>query len=61
MNKPPVLNAFLLPSAEQSALGSVESSLWMRLLRPVSFALWLLIFCVQAQAAISFQGYIIVI
>jgi GGDEF domain-containing protein len=53
MNKPPVLNAFLLPSAEQSALGSVESSLWMRLLRPVSFALWLLIFCVQAQAAIS--------
>jgi GGDEF domain-containing protein len=53
MNKPPVLNAFLLPSAEQSALGSVESSLWMRLLRPVSFALWLLIFCVQAQAAIT--------
>jgi hypothetical protein len=36
MNNPPVLNAYLFPSAEQNELGSVESSLLLRLMRPVS-------------------------
>jgi GGDEF domain-containing protein len=56
MNKPPVLNAFLLPSQEQSALGSVETPLLVRLLRPASFAVWLLVFCVQAQTVIARGG-----
>ena len=56
MNKPPVLNAFLPPSTEQSALGSVETPLVVRLLRPASFAVWLLVFCVQAQTVIARGG-----
>jgi len=53
MNKPPVLNAFLFPSAEQSELGSVESSLLLRMMRPATFALWLIIFCVEVQTIVS--------
>lgn len=53
MNKPPMLSAFLLPSAEQSELGSVESSLLVRLIRPVTFGLWIVVFCIEAQRLIS--------
>lgn len=53
MNKPPVLNAFLFPSAEQNELGSVESSLLLRLMRPVSLGLWLVIFAVEVQTVIT--------
>jgi GGDEF domain-containing protein len=53
MNKPPVLSAFLFPSAEQTELGSVESSLLLRLMRPVSLALWLVIFAFEAQTVVS--------
>lgn len=56
MNKPPVLNAFLFPSTEQTELGSVESSLLLRLMRPVSLALWLVIFAFEAQTIISNGG-----
>lgn len=56
MNKPPMLSAFLLPSAEQNELGSVESSLLVRMVRPVTFALWIIIFCVEAQTIISGNG-----
>ena len=56
MNKPPVLNAFLFPSAEQTELGSVESSLLMKLMRPVSLALWLVIFAFELQKVISTGG-----
>ncbi len=56
MNKPPVLNAFLFPSTEQTELGSVESSLLLRLMRPVSLALWLVIFAFEAQTVISTGG-----
>lgn len=56
MNKPPVLNAFLFPSAEQTELGSVESSLLMKMMRPVSLALWLVIFAFELQTAISTGG-----
>ncbi len=56
MNKPPVLNAFLLPPQDQSALGSVETPFLVRLLRPASFAVWLLVFCVQAQTVIARGG-----
>jgi GGDEF domain-containing protein len=56
MNKPPVLNAFLLPAQDTTALGSVETPLLVRLLRPASFAVWLLVFCVQAQTVIARGG-----
>ncbi|MGE0600176.1 MAG: GGDEF domain-containing protein [Dehalococcoidia bacterium] len=56
MNKPPVLNAFLFPSAEQTELGSVESSLLLRMLRPASLALWVVIFAFEAQTVISHGG-----
>lgn len=56
MNKPPVLNAFLLPAQESAELGSVEAPLAVRLLRPASFAVWLLVFCVQAQTVIARGG-----
>lgn len=56
MQKPPVLNAFLLPQAEQSALGSVETPLLVRMLRPATFAIWVLVFCVQAQTVIARGG-----
>ena len=48
MNKPQSLNIFLFPSTETKELGTVESPPLLRILRPVSFALWLFIFCAQA-------------
>lgn len=57
MNKPPMLNAFLFPSTDQGELGSVESPLLLRLLRPITFALWLIIFCVELQTVISNGGH----
>jgi GGDEF domain-containing protein len=56
MNKPPVLNAFLLPAQDASELGSVETPFLVRLLRPASFAVWVLVFCVQAQTVIARGG-----
>lgn len=56
MNKPPVLNAFLFPSAEQTELGSVESSPLMKLMRPVSLGLWLVIFAFELQTVIFTGG-----
>lgn len=56
MNKPPMLSAFLLPSAEQSELGSVESSLLLKLIRPVTFGLWIVVFCIEAQTLITGNG-----
>jgi len=53
MNKPPLLNAFLVPSADQRELGSVEAPLFVRLIRPVTFTLWVIVFCVEAQRIIS--------
>lgn len=53
MNKPQMLNAILFPSAEQNELGSVESSLLLRMIRPVTFALWVIIFCVEAQTIVA--------
>ena len=56
MNKPPVLNAFLFQSTEQTELGSVESPLLLRLLRPLSLALWLVIFAFEAQTVVGTGG-----
>lgn len=53
MNKPPGLNALFFTTSEQTALGSVETSPIVRLLRPATFVLWLLIFCVEAQTIIA--------
>lgn len=51
-----MLNAFLFPSADPNELGSVESSFLLRLMRPVSLALWLVIFSFEAQTVISKGG-----
>lgn len=51
-----MLNAFLFPSSDQGELGSVESPLLLRLLRPLTFTLWLIIFCIEAQTVISTGG-----
>lgn len=51
-----MLNAFLFPSSEPGELGSVESPLLLRMLRPLTFALWLIIFCVEAQTVVSTGG-----
>lgn len=63
MNKPPVLNAFLFQSAEQTELGSVESPLLLRMMRPMSLALWLVIFAFEAQTVLSTSssGHVLVL
>ena len=53
MNRPPVINALLFPSAEQTELGSVESSLLLRLMRAASLVLWVVIFAFEAQSVVS--------
>ena len=53
MNKPQSLNIFLFPSAETSELGSVETPPLLRFMRPVSFSLWLIVFCIQMLTVAS--------
>src|SRR5690349_19602390 len=53
MQKPPGLNALIFAPSEQNELGSVETPAILRLLRPATLILWLLIFCVQVQTVIS--------
>lgn len=52
MNKPPALNLLLGTSTDQG-LGSVETPPLLRLVRPATFVVWLLIFCVELQTVIS--------
>jgi GGDEF domain-containing protein len=52
MNKPPALN-LLLGASNDRALGSVETPPVMRLIRPATFVIWLVIFCVELQTVIS--------
>ena len=52
MNKPPALN-LLLGTSSDGALGSVETPPLLRLVRPATFVVWLLIFCVELQTVIS--------
>jgi GGDEF domain-containing protein len=56
MIKPPGLNALIFAPNDQTALGSVETPPIMRLLRPATFLIWLLVFCVEAQTVISAHG-----
>lgn len=56
MNKPPALNAFLFPSGDPNAMGSVEAPALMRILRPTTLALWLMIFCVEAMNVMTAGG-----
>ncbi len=53
MNKPQLLNAFLFTTTNQGDLGSVERPVLLRWMRPVTLALWILIFCGQLIATIS--------
>ena len=56
MNKPPGLNAFLFPASDPNTMGSVEAPAAMRLLRPATLALWLMIFCVEAMNIVTAGG-----
>jgi GGDEF domain-containing protein len=57
MNKPPGLNALIFATAnEQNELGSVETPPLLRLVRPATFVVWLLIFCIEAQTVVSSRG-----
>jgi len=53
VNRPQAINVFLFPSADQGAMGSVETPAIMRILRPVTLALWLVVFSIEAQTLIS--------
>ena len=53
MNRPQAINVFLFPSADQGAMGSVETPAIMRILRPVTLALWLVVFSIEAQTLVS--------
>jgi GGDEF domain-containing protein len=50
-----MLNALIFAPSEQGALGSVETPPIMRLMRPATFVVWLLAFCIEAQAIIAGQ------
>ncbi len=56
MNKPPALNALFSTSNEQGEFGSVEASPILRFIRPTALAVWVLVFCVQAQTVVSTGG-----
>ncbi len=56
MNKPPGLNSFLFPSSDPGEMGSVEIPPALRILRPATFALWLLIFCIEAVNLVVTSG-----
>ncbi len=54
MNRPPALSLLLSPSSdESSAMGSVETPPLLRALRPGTFALWFVLFVVQAMVIVS--------
>ncbi|MDZ7728179.1 MAG: hypothetical protein U5Q44_08260 [Dehalococcoidia bacterium] len=52
MNKPQSLNLFLF-NPESRALGSVQTSPIIRVLRPASFALWFMVFVAQLIALVG--------
>ncbi len=49
MNMPQGINAFLFPATEQKEMGTVETPVALRALRPATMALWLIIFAAQVQ------------
>ena len=53
MNMPHGINAFLFPTTEQKEMGTVETPVALRLLRPATMALWLIIFAVQVQTILA--------
>ncbi len=56
MNMPTGINAFLFPTSEQKEMGTVETPVALRALRPATMALWLIIFAAQAQAILATGG-----
>lgn len=48
MNRPPVLSTFLFADGAQDELGSVQPPAALRLVRPVTFAVWIVMLGVQA-------------
>ena len=52
MNKPPGMS-LLFGSSNDKALGSVEAPPILRLIRPATFVIWLVIFCVEMQTVVA--------
>ena len=53
MNMPHGINAFLFPTTEQKEMGTVETPVALRVLRPATMALWLIIFAAQVQTILA--------
>lgn len=53
MNRPSGTSLFSLSPSEARVLGSVETPLVLRFLRPASFALWFLVFCIQVVMLVA--------
>lgn len=53
MNMPQGINAFLFASNEAGDMESVESTPILRLLRPATLALWIVIFAASAQSLVT--------
>jgi GGDEF domain-containing protein len=45
VNRPQLLNALLVPSSEPGEMGSVETPVLLRWLRPLTLGLWVIAFC----------------
>ncbi len=52
MQKPPGFS-FIFDTGEPGTLGSVETAPLLRIMRPATFALWFIVFCVQAVSLAS--------
>jgi GGDEF domain-containing protein len=53
VNKPQVFNALLFSSSDTQSMGSVETPVIMRLLRPATLGLWLIVFVTEVQTVVS--------
>jgi len=52
VQKPPGFS-FIFDTGEPGTLGSVETAPLLRIMRPATFALWFIVFCVQAVSLVS--------
>jgi GGDEF domain-containing protein len=53
VNRPQLLNAFLLPSSDPNEMGSVETPVLLQWLRPLTLGLWVVAFCGELLTIVS--------
>ncbi|MGI8927528.1 MAG: GGDEF domain-containing protein [Tepidiformaceae bacterium] len=53
MNKPSGLSLVVSPLGDQKALGAVQTPALLRMMRPLTFGLWLVVFGVEATTIVS--------